>query len=236
MKAILKKIRLPRKIMFIVAGVLVLSGASGAFAVYSAKDELLGTTAAPSISGLACTTLETLKVRRNGQRWIRKYVTTASAGGIDRVRTALRVTGLLANAEKADFYQVVVLDETGPADRAGRRGAAIGAEVLFAPEPRIVPGMPAAFVARYNDAEPNLAGLFHGREVSLTSDEIQRTMTAIDDKSDCFDPSASAAGAEGSEAGAKPAEATEPGHGEEKPGDAHAEAATVDGEADKPAH
>ena len=234
MKAILRKMRLPRKIMFIVAGVVGLSGASGAFAVYGAKDALLGMPAAPSVSGLACTTLETLKMRHNGQRWIRKYVTTASAGGVDRVRTALRITGLLANAEKADFYQVVVLDETGPTDRAARRGAAIGAEVLFAPEPRIIPGMSDAFVARYNDAKVNQAGLFRGREISLTGDEIQTTMTAIDDKSDCIDPAALAAGAEGSEAGAKVPDAAE-GHEEPAAESAHAELADHD-EAAKVGH
>ncbi len=42
MKSIFKKIRLPRKVMFVIAGGLVLSGASGAFAVYSGTDALLG--------------------------------------------------------------------------------------------------------------------------------------------------------------------------------------------------
>ncbi|KQY11383.1 hypothetical protein ASD31_18580 [Rhizobium sp. Root482] len=211
--------------MFVIAGVLVLTGASGAFAVYSGKEALLGggDRDGPALSGVACTTVETLKMRRNGQRWIRKYVSTEEAGGVNRVRTALRITGQLANAEKADLYQVVVLDHEGPHERARRRGPAIGAEVLFAPDPGKVPGMTTPFVARYKKGDANLAGLFHGREVSLPAEEIRSTLTAMDDKSDCFDPIAAAAeaeaGAEGSPAG---------GHGEE--------AASDHGEEVAPAH
>lgn len=223
MKSVFKKIRPPRKVMFVIAGALVLSGASGAFAVYSGKDALLGLgkEKAPSLSGLACTTVETLKIRRNGQRWIRKFVSTETADGVDRVRTALRIAGLLAKEEKADLYQVVVLDQGGPRDRAGRRGAAIGAEVLFAPDPTRMPGMSTPFVARYNDGKANTVGLFYGRDVALSTDDIKSTMTAMDDKSDCFDPvaAAAAAGAAGSASGA---------HGEEAAGD--------DGEAAAPAH
>ncbi len=221
MKSVFKKIRLPRKVMFLIAGVLVLSGASGAFAVYSGKEAFLGAMEpdAPSPSGLACTTIETLKMRRNGQRWIRKYVSTESASGVDRVRTGLRIAGLLAKEEKADLYQVVVLDAAGPLDRAERRGPAIGAEVLFAPDPGKLSGMNAPFVARYNESKANTVGLFYGSEVALSAEDIKTTLTAMDDKSDCFDPVAAAAaaaaagavGSEGGEHGEKPAGA----HGED---------------------
>lgn len=217
MKSIFKKIRPPRKVMFVIAGALVLSGASGAFAVYSGKDALLGLgkERAPSLSGLACTTVEVLKIRRNGQRWIRKFVSTETAGGVDRVRTALRIAGLLARQEKADLYQVVVLDEAGPRDRARRRGPAIGAEVLFAPDPTGMPGMSTPFVARYNDGTANTVGLFYGRDVTLSTDDLKSTMVAMDDTSDCFDPAAAAAGAAGSASGAHGQEPM-PEHGEVK--------------------
>ncbi|WP_428426312.1 hypothetical protein [Pararhizobium sp.] len=230
MKSIFKKIRLPRKVMFLITGILVLSGASGAFAVYSGKETFLGMAGPqkPSLSGLACTTLETLKMRRNGQRWIRKYVSTEAASGVDRVRTALRITGLLAKQEQADLYQVVVLDAAGPSDRADRRGAAIGAQVLFAPDPSKLPGMSTPFVARYTDAKANTVGLFYGSEVALSTDDVKTTLTAMDDKSDCFDPVAAAAAAEPGAAGSKSSAhgeaATAPAHGEEaESGEAPAE-------------
>jgi hypothetical protein len=241
-KSIFKKIRLPRNVMFVLAGVLVLGGASGAYAVYSGKESFLGGEKAdePALSGIACTDVETLKMRRNGQRWIRKYVSTESADGVDRVRTALRIAGLLVKAEKADLYQVAILDHAGPTDRADRRGPAIGAEVLFAPDPSKVPGMKAPFVARYNSAKANEAGMFYGREIDLSTDEIKNTLTAMDDKSECFDPiaaaAAEAAAAGGGHGKVAPSEGSEAhggeassGHGEEA---GHgAEAATDHGEA-----
>jgi hypothetical protein len=221
-KSVFKKIRLPRKVMFLITGILVLSGASGAYAVYSGKETFLGVASpeTPSVSGLACTTIETLKMRRNGQRWIRKYVSTESAAGVDRVRTALRIAGLLAKEEKADLYQVVVLDAAGPSDRADRRGAAIGAEVLFAPDPTKLPSMSTPFIARYNDGKANTVGLFYGRQVALSTDDVKTTLTAMDDKSDCFDPVAAAAAAEHGAAG------SESGHGEEPAAEGHGEDAS----------
>lgn len=244
MKSVFKKIRLPRKVMFVLAGVLVLGGASGAFAVYSAKDMLLGTRepAEPSTSGLACTAIETLKMRRNGQRWIRRYVSTESSAGIDRVRTGLRIAGLLARDEKADLYQVVVLDAAGPSERAARRGPAIGAEVLFAPDPGKVPGMKEPFVARYNESNANTAGLFHGREIALSTDDIKTTLMAMTDKSDCFDPVAAAAAAEAAAHGAAGSEGgghgedAETGHGDEAAADHGEAAAEHDAEDAEPQH
>lgn len=254
MKSIFKKIRLPRKVMFVLAGVLVLGGASGAYAIYSGKETFLGGEKAdePALSGIACTDVETLKMRRNGQRWIRKYVSTETADGVDRVRTALRIAALLVKAEKADLYQVAILDQAGPTDRADRRGPAIGAEVLFAPDPTKVPGMTTPFVARYNSAKANQAGMFFGREIELSTDEIKTTLTAMDDKSECFDPIAAAAaeavaaggghgkvapseGSEGHGGEAASGHGEEPGHGEADAG--HGEAPAEHGEeAAAPAH
>lgn len=244
MKSILKKIRLPRKVMFAVAGVLLLSGASGAYALFM-KGGSVEEKAAPSVSGLACTTVETLKMRRNGQRWIRKYITVEKGSGEERVRTALRVAGLLVHSEKADLYQVAVLDTAGPKERADWRGPAIGAQVLFAPDPKIVPGMSNLFSARYSDAEANVAGLYYGQDVALSQDQIKDTLTSILEKTECADPApvegaeGSASGEHGEKAAGKAeghgeaaeaeghggeAKASEEGHGE-KPAEGHGEAA-----------
>ena len=249
MKSILKKIRLPRKAMFAVAGVLLLSGASGAYALFmvQGKDE---EKRAPAVSGLACTTVETLKMRRNGQRWIRKYIAVEKGSGEERVRTALRVAGLLVHSEKADLYQVAVLDAAGPKERADWRGAAIGAQVLFAPDPKIVPGMSSLFSARYSDAEANIVGLYYGQDVALSQDQIKDTLTSIIEKTECADP-VPVEGAEGSEGGGhgeaasekasghgeeaseaedhgSEAKASEEGHGE-KPAEGHGEAPAAEG-------
>ncbi|MEI2301604.1 hypothetical protein [Ensifer sp. MJa1] len=214
MKAILGKIRPSKRLLVILVAAFGVSAASGGAAVYVSRDRLMGELNKPNLSGLECTTLRTLKLSHNGQRWIRMHVKTDRADGEARMRTALRVVGALAKAEKADLYQVVVLDAAGPEERAQVRGTAIGAEVLFAPGPQSVPGMSETFRASYNAGAANSAGVFHGKTVDLSMDDIRTMMAAMDDHSACIDPSAEpvageAAEARGGEHEAEPAKTAE---------------------------
>ena len=91
------------------------------------------------------------------------------------------------------------LDDTAE-DRAAVRGAAIGAEVLFAPGPQSVKGMGEPFRASYNDGTANQMGMFHGKAVNLGIDEVRGVMAKMDDRSLCIDPAhADAEGAESAE-------------------------------------
>jgi hypothetical protein len=185
-KGISLKGRLSKTRLIGALAVLVLAGGAGGYVLQSGMldgDHEDGGSA--DASGVSCTTTEFIKLNRGGQRWLRKYIRTDSADGIERVRTALRVAGVLAKAEKADLYQVVVLDNAGPEGRANLRGAAIGAEVLFAPDPTKLPGMDQPFVARYASGKANAIGLFYGASVELSPDDIRANMTAIKDRSDC---------------------------------------------------
>ncbi|WOS62367.1 hypothetical protein [Sinorhizobium fredii] len=213
MKAIFSKLRPSKRLVVILAAAFAVSAASGGAAVYVGRDKIAARLSEPSASGLECTTLRTLKLDHRGQRWIRMHVKTDRAGGPDRVRTALRVIGALAKKERADLYQVVVLDAAGPQERAAVRGAAVGAEVLFAPGPQSVKGMDEPFRASYNDGTANPDGMFHGRVMSLGLDEVRAIMANMDDHSPCIDPAAAEAEGEGaSEASEHPVETAE-GHG-----------------------
>ncbi|OCP05466.1 MULTISPECIES: hypothetical protein [unclassified Ensifer] len=214
MKAILGKIRPSKRLLVILAAAFGVSAASGGAAVYVSRDALMTRLSEPKASGLECTTIRTLKLGHNGQRWIRMHVKTDRADGQARIRTALRVAGALAKAEKADLYQVIVLDAAGPEERAQVRGAAIGAEVLFAPGPQSVPGMSEMFRASYNDGTANSVGAFHGKTIDLSLDDVRGMMAAMDDHSSCIDPSAAPAEEAAADAGAgeheaKPAETAE---------------------------
>ncbi len=213
-KAILGKIKPSKRLLVILTAAFGVSAASGAAAVYVSRDALMARMSEPKTSGLECTAIRTLKLGHNGQRWIRMHIKTDRADGESRMRTALRVVGALAKTEKADLYQVVVLDSAGPENRADVRGAAIGAEVLFAPGPQSVPGMSETFRASYNEGTANSVGAFHGKIVDLSMGDIRTMMAAMDDQSSCIDPSAEATGAVTAEGGAadqeaKPAETAE---------------------------
>lgn len=186
MKGISLKGRLSKTRLIGALAVLVLAGGAGGYVLQSGMlDGAHEEGSSADVSGVSCTTTEFIKLNRGGQRWLRKYIRTDSADGIERVRTALRVAGVLAKAEKADLYQVVVLDNAGPEGRANLRGAAIGAEVLFAPDPTKLPGMDQPFVARYASGKANAIGLFYGPSVELSPDDIRANMTEIKDRSDC---------------------------------------------------
>lgn len=209
--------RLSRKLMIVLAGVVVLTGASGAAAIFVGREALLGPPA-ETVSGAACTTVLTVRLERDGQNWLRKYVRSDAKDGEVRIRTALRVAGAVSNSEDADLYQVVLLDAAGPVNRADMRGRAIGAEVLFARDPGAVPGMSAPFVARYTEGKPGENGEFYGERKELTLDEIKTIVTAMTERADCIDPEAEA------EAGGH---AESAGHGEAK-AEGHAAAAAAE--------
>jgi hypothetical protein len=210
--------RLSRKLLIIVAGVVVLTGASGAAAIFVGREALLGPPS-EKVSGVACTTVTTVRLDRNGQHWLRKYVRSDAKDGEVRIKTALRVAGAVSNHEAADLYQVILLDAAGPVNRADMRGRAIGAEVLFARDPSAIPGMNAPFVARYTDGKPAENGEFYGERKELSLDEIKTIVTGMEERADCVDPNAVAD--EGGGHGEAKAEA-----GHEAPAEGH----TAEGE------
>ena len=209
MKFLPTSFRLSRKLLIILAGVTVLTGASGAAAIFVGRDVLLGPPA-EEVSGAACTTVTTVRLDRDGQHWLRKYVRSEAKDGDVRIKTALRVAGAVSNSEEADLYQVILLDAAGPVNRADMRGRAIGAEVLFTRNPAAIPGMSAPFVARYTSGTPAANGEFYGERKELSLDEIKTIVTAMKEREDCIDPNAVAEGGGHGEAKAEAG-----GHGSE---------------------
>jgi hypothetical protein len=214
---------LSRKLLIIVAGVMVLTGASGAAAIIVGREALLGPPA-EQVSGAACTLVTTVRLDRNGQQWLRKYVRSEAKEADVRIKTALRDAGAVSNHEAADLYQIILLDAAGPQNRADMRGRAIGAEVLFARNPAAIPGMTAPFVARYTDGKPAENGEFYGARKELSLDEIKTIVTAMEEREDCVDPNAVAEEGHGESAGHGEAKA-EGGHEAPAEGGEHAEAA-----------
>lgn len=218
MKFIPSKLRLPKKVLILVTAGVVLTGASGAVAAFVGRDAILGPRP-ETISGVACTNVLTVRQEENGQKWVRRYIRAKAEDGDVRVKTALRVAGAISNTEKADLYQVVLLDEVGPAQRANMRGRAIGAEVLFSREPGKISGMSAPFQASYVDGLAAENGDFYGDRKTLSIDEIKGIVTAMADKADCTDP---AAEGEKATAGAHGAPGAEEHAGESAHGGAEA--------------
>lgn len=224
MKISLRIFRLSRKVVYIITGTLLLSGAAGATALFIGRDKLIGPSQ-ETLNGLECTSVQVTTIHRKDRFWIRKYIKTEAADGLTRVKTALRVAGAVFEKERPDLVQVVVLDANGPEKRADIRGRAIGADVIFVAEPKRMAATAELpqFSATYTDAAPSISGEFFGAKKMVPEEDIHRLLASLSDKMDCLDPLPEP-GTEGAAA---------EGEGEAKP--EGGEAAKSEGEGGKPA-
>ncbi|MGE7367556.1 hypothetical protein ACQKKX_00590 [Neorhizobium sp. NPDC001467] len=218
------KIRLSRKLALILGGIVVLGGGSGAAALYASHAGLLGSSSA-SLNGLSCSTLQTVKIKRDHQYWVRKYVVADPGDGIARLRTAVRVAKSVQKSEKADLVQVAILDKAGPTDRAAMRGRAIGAQVIYTPDPSKVPDgvMNHPLSAFYLDGSADATGQYYGMRVDLPYEDIDGMAASLTEFSDCVEPVV--AGAEGGH-GAAPSghgKSADTGHGGDEAAGNHGE-------------
>ncbi|HBF29148.1 MAG TPA: hypothetical protein DDW73_05955 [Rhizobium sp.] len=175
--------------LWIFIGICVVCNATGAAAVFIGRDRLIGPSYA-EVNGLACTEVQSVDVHRKDQVWVRKYVTVDKADGANRIRTALRVAKAVADSRKVDLVQVVVLDKNGPTDRAGIRGHAIGADVVYIRDPSKLPAgvKRDTLTARYVDGMANSTGEFYGTPVNVPTSNAAAIMAKMTDKVECEKP------------------------------------------------
>lgn len=243
----LPRLRLSRKLLFITLGMTVLLGGTGMTALYFGGDNLLVEGGENAI-GAECTDVLTMVVKTpNNHLRLRKFIRMETTSGHERVRTALRISGLLAKKYQVDLIHVSVLDTHGPAKRAEMRSRAIGAEVLIALKPDNLPEMKSPAMASYYEGPVSDEGHFYGDKVVVDIDEIGAMMTAmrtIEEKPDCINPAGDAETAKNDGHGKtdkkdghatpKEGEKQAEGHGE-KPASDHGEEPAKEG-ADEAAH
>jgi hypothetical protein len=209
-KALLRIFRPSRKLVIVIAGAALLMGGSGALAVYFGAQKYVGLPS-KSADGLACTDVNLVTIHKQNHLWVRKYITTEPTDGVTRVRTALRVAAAIYAQQKPDLVQVVVLDKNGPTLRSDIRGRALGADVVFVPDPSKVGegSVTTPYTARYYDGGASDEGLFYGERVDMQPKDIDGMMASLGDKSDCLDPVAAEASKDGGKEKKKKGEATE---------------------------
>lgn len=176
-------------------GITVLLGGTGVTALYFGGKDLIMESGESAIGG-ACTDIQTMVVKTpSNHLWLRKYIRMEKTSGHDRVRTALRIAGLLAQKHAVDLIHVSVLDAHGPDKRAQMRARAIGAEVLIALKPENLPEMKSPAMASYYEGPVSDEGRYYGDRVVLDIGEIGAMMTAmrtVAEKPDCVNPNAAA--------------------------------------------
>lgn len=225
-------VKIPKKVVIIVSGVVVLTGASGATAFFIGKDRILGPSA-EELGGVECTdVIRVADMRKDRAPWLRKYVRVPpGTDGMTRVKTALRVASKVQETLPADLIEISVIDQSGPEKRAQMRGRAIGAQVILVKDPTRVPGITDTFTVQYYQGAASGTGMFYGEESALTSAEAEELLSQMKELSDCAPPP------EKEEAGDKKGEKKKESKHEKKPekketkkeGEGH-EAAAKEGE------
>jgi hypothetical protein len=166
--------------------VLVLGAGTSAAALFIGKDRLLGLSYGAA-NGMACESLQTVNIRKDGATWIRKYVKMDNAEGIDRVKTALRVAAVEYSRTKADLVQISVLDRNGPSLRSNMRGRAIAAQVVYIADPTKFPDDAGALQLNgfYFDGAAGDDGQFYGLRIDVPYEDIEKLALAQDNFVDC---------------------------------------------------
>lgn len=183
------KLRLPRKIVLIGAGAVVLCGATGATAYFIGRDAILGPSE-EDLAGIACTDVVRVADLRKGRGpWLRKFVKVApGTDGLARAKTAIRVAAEIQKTLPADLIEIVVLDQNGPDQRAFMRGRAVGAEVILVKDPADLPGVTGKYTVNYYQGVASGTGQFYGEAATMTSQQAEEIASKMDKLSDCAPP------------------------------------------------
>ena len=209
------KLRLPRKVVIIGSGVVVLCGASGAAALFIGRDKILGPSE-ETLAGVACTdVVRVAEMRKDRGPWLRKFVKVPpGTDGMTRVKTAIRVAQTIQQTLPADLIEIAVLDEAGPDQRAFMRGRALGAEVILVKDPSKVPGIDSKFTINYYEGGASGTGMFYGKGETMASKDAEALVGKMDKLTDCAPPvkKEDAAAADG-----KKPEGEKKAEGEKKP-------------------
>lgn len=221
----LPKLRLSRKLFVVTLGITVLLGGTGVTALYFGGKELMLEGGESAIGG-ECTDVQTMVVKTpSNHLWLRRFIRMENASGPERVRTALRIAGLLSKKNAVDLIHVSVLDTRGPTLRSQMRARSIGAEVLIALKPENLPEMKSPAMASYYEGPVSDEGRYYGDKVVVDIDEIGAMMTAmrtVDEKPDCVSPTTSAdAKAKPNDHGKKEEHEAKPADHGAKPDEAH---------------
>lgn len=170
--------RFSRKLVLITGGALVALGASGTAA-------LVMTGPAGLIPGLSreeggyCKTVYQTKFRRIDETRVVAVIQTDDREPARRAETGMRLARHIAETEHPDLVTVQLTDMKGPVERTKLRGAAIGTEIVHAPNPNRTRATKKVWEVRYVDAPANELGLFFGARIEMSEADMDLAATKI---------------------------------------------------------
>lgn len=160
---------LTKKMIIILISAFSATAATGAAAVVFAGPMLLG----KELSGLACevayeTDFELMKENR-----VVSFIRADAMPPKSRVLLLMKYTKYLVEQyPDSQLVTVSVLDTEGPTERPQFRGANIGAQVVYAPDPLLTQATKQDWEVRYINADYAYSGKFIGDRYELSPEEI----------------------------------------------------------------
>ena len=163
--------RVSRKLALLSGGFLLVLGASGTAALVFAPASMI-----PGFKeevGGHCKTVYQSGFRRGKEKRLIAVISGDDLEPRDRVKTGLRIARHLSDTLHPDLVIVQVADHLGPTTRAELRGSAIGAEIVYAPNPTRTLAVSQPWEVRYVNTVPTSTGYYFGKRVDMPQAEIE---------------------------------------------------------------
>jgi hypothetical protein len=171
--------RFSRKLVLIAGGALVTLGASGTAALVMTGPSGLIPGFSAEDAGGHCKTIYQTKFRRIDEVRIVAVIQTDDKEPARRAETGMRLARHIAETEHPDLVTVQLTDIRGPTERTRLRGAAIGTEIVHAPNPNKTRATKKAWEVRYIDAPASELGLFFGPRIEMSQVDMDLAATKI---------------------------------------------------------
>lgn len=180
-----KKSFLTKKVLIIILSGFAFTATSGAAAVVFVSPGFLD----KNITGLACDVVHEVEFELMKENRVTSYIRAGAMPTKERVLMVLNYTKfLIQEYPDSQLVTVSLLDEEGPTTRPNFRGANIGAQVVYAPDPLLTQATKKMWEVRYVNTDRAYSGKFIGDRYELSLDEIKLLSEEIIEPSGCYVP------------------------------------------------
>ncbi len=163
--------RMSRKLALLSGAFLFVLGASGTAALVFAPATIMP--GYKEDTGGHCKTVYQSEFRRGKEKRLIAVISGDDREPRERVKTGLRLARHLSDTLHSDLTIVQVADNRGPMTRAGLRGAAIGAEIAYAPNPTRTLAVSQPWEVRYVNTVPTSTGYYFGERIDMPQSDIE---------------------------------------------------------------
>ncbi|MEP2945616.1 MAG: hypothetical protein ABJN11_08710 [Lentilitoribacter sp.] len=180
-----KKSFLSKKVLIIILSGFAFTATSGAAAVVFVSPGFLD----KNITGLACDVAHEVEFELMKENRVTSYIRAGAMPTKERVLMVLNYTKfLIQEYPDSQLVTVSLLDEEGPTSRPKFRGANIGAQVVYAPDPLLTQATKKMWEVRYVNTDRAYSGKFIGDRYELSPEEIKLLSDEIIEPSGCYVP------------------------------------------------